>query len=651
LANIFISYAREDRERVARLAAALEGAGFTMWWDPLIEPGAEYVADTEKQLAVADAVIVVWSKHSIGSHWVRDEAGYAREKGNLVPILIDPVEPPLGFRQFQTADLSHWRGGDAPQLEAFLGNLHRRLGASGPHVAPAPDKRRKRVLLAAAAFAAAAAFGGALYLAQRRAPTAAERPAIDPASIAVLPFEDLSAGRDQQYFSDGVAEEILNVLAGYPGLKIAGRTSSFKFRNAPEDLREIALQLGVAHILEGSVRRQGDRVRVTAQIIKAEDGFHVWSETFDRDLTDIFAVQDEISRAVARALSLRIVSARQAESADLAAYDLYLKGREQLARRGVDSLSDAAALFKSASDLDPGFSSALSGRARALSLLWDYGFTQMSPETLAEAKGAAAAALKADPENAEAYSVLGYLNTIAEWNWAEAERNVRRAIALAPNDAEIANFSGDYFMYVGDIEESFANERRAAALDPLHAVNYQDLAWRYLAIGRCAEALAHSRKATEVDPAFGVDFLRGRAALCAKDYDEARAAADRLAAAGFRGPALDIEFALALARKRIAEARRVADMMERLALEGSNSPLFSAAHLAAVGEFERAAFLLEKAYEQKDPRMITDFARMLPEDWPENPAIRAALDKPELNALYDIRRRNLGDWRRRNGGN
>lgn len=662
MANIFISYAREDRERVAKLAAELERAGLTVWWDRLIEPGSEYVRDTERELAGADAVIVAWTKHSIVSHWVRDEAGYGREKGILIPVLLDAVEPPLGFRQFQTGDLSKWHGGSAPEIEEIVANIRRRKGETAPPPAAARMSgwrawvakfRMRPVGYAAAGAALLIAVGAIVVLGDREEPGvvaandgAGPRSAADPASIAVLPFADLSASRDQQYFSDGVAEEILNVLARYPGLKVAGRTSSFKFRDVHDDLREIGARLGVAHVLEGSVRRQGDRVRVTAQMINVEDGFHLWSETFDRELTDIFAVQDEISRAVARALSLRIANAAQrSKTADLAAYDLYLRGREQLAMRGVEALTEAAALFKSAADADPGFSSALSGRARALSLLWDYGFTRMSAETLSDAKGAAEAALKADPLNAEAWSVLGYLNSLAEWDWAEADRNVRRAIELAPNDAEIANFAGDYFMYVGDIENSFANERRAIALDPLHAVNYQDLAWRYMAIGRCEEALAQSQKATEFDPSFGVDYLRGRAALCTKRHDEARAAAERMSAEGFRGPALDVEFGVALAQKRIGDARRLADQLEKSAYEGSSSPHSAAVQLIAIGEHGRAAPLLEMAYEQRDPRAITDFTHMLPDDWPDDPAIRAALDKPELNALYEIRRRNLAKWR------
>ncbi len=511
----------------------------------------------------------------------------------------------------------------------------------------------KRLPVAAIGGAVLAALTAGVFFVNREPPAVAEvpvaeaRPRIDAASIAVLPFADLSAGGDQEYFSDGIAEEILHVLARFPELKVAGRTSSFKFKGVNEDLRVVGRQLGVAYLLEGSVRKQGERVRITAQLIKAEDGFHLWSETFDRDLTDIFAVQDEISRAIAEALSLRIGGAATARggTASAAAHDLSLRGRQKLNKRG-EGLREAAELFAAATALDPDYSAAHSGRARALSLIWDYSY-ENDPRVWEEAKRSADKAVAADPDNAEAYSVLGYLDHFYFWDWESAERNVRRALELAPNDAEIANFAGDFFIYMQNFKDGFAWEERAAELDPLHAVNFMDLSWRSLAAGRCEDALAYGDKTLEIDPAFiFVVMARAQAEQCLKRFADARRSVAALAASGLKFPLLQVEAPLDFAQGKIAAARAGLERLKEAGEKGEVSAFAVASLAASLGDHEAAAAWIERAYKNRDTKFLHDFARPLPEDWPDDPAIRAALDKPELNALFEIRRKNLAAYPR-----
>jgi TolB-like protein len=297
------------------------------------------------------------------------------------------------------------------------------------------------------------------------------------ASIAVLPFADLSPGADQGYFADGISEEILNVLAQIPSIKVAGRTSSFQFKGKNEDLRVIGDQLGVANVLEGSVRKEANRVRITVQLISAKDGFHIWSQTYDRELNDIFTIQDQISKSVADALQveLGLVEGKKAETSNLEAYSLYLRARQFLHARGTDNLEKAAKLFEAVVILDPNFSAAWSGMARADSLIPGYSVAAVdSARYFERARQAAETAKTLNPDNAEAFSALNYVQMLT-FDWSGAEASNQKAIGLSPNDAEIANFAGDYYRITGDFANSRIWEERAYELDPLHAVNTVDL--------------------------------------------------------------------------------------------------------------------------------------------------------------------------------
>lgn len=317
MADICISYARADFDRVKALARALKAQGWSVWWDDEVRGGEIYAKNIQKALEEARVVVAVWSKSSIESNWVRDEAEFGRDRGTLVPISLDGAVPPLGFRQFQCTDLSQWNG-EGPAPEKLLAAVAARLGMETPLPAAKPPLQRRSVLAIAAAGALAAAVIAWIALAPwggAKAPTQVEDPAASgtgPAtqvaapekSVAVLPFATLSSGEDDGYFADGLTEEIINALATLPDLLVTARTSAFHFKGKNSPIPEIAATLGVAHVVEGSVRRSGNNVRITAQLVRAADGFHLWSEAFNRSLGDDFTLQGEIAEKVAKALGV-----------------------------------------------------------------------------------------------------------------------------------------------------------------------------------------------------------------------------------------------------------------------------------------------------------------------------------------------------------
>jgi TolB-like protein/Tfp pilus assembly protein PilF len=315
-------------------------------------------------------------------------------------------------------------------------------------------------------------------------PTAADTPVTDDAksaqaatevdkSIAVLPFRDMSAAQDQAYFADGISEEILNVLVKTHSLKVAGRTSSFQFRDRDEDLRTIGEQLGVANILEGSVRKDNNRVRITAQLVKANDGFHLWSETYDRNLTDIFAIQDEIARAITDALAVELdltdgqQTLASVSTGNMEAYDRYLEAKGLIARR-LD-FQRAINLLNQATELDPDFAPGWAAGAQAHSLAIYY--LKINPEEYKNtAEAMARRALEIDPELATAYSVLGDVYR-DRYEWGEARQSYLHALALNPDDSEANEQYAQMLWRVSYFDEALKYSSRAIELDPLSWVN------------------------------------------------------------------------------------------------------------------------------------------------------------------------------------
>lgn len=306
-------------------------------------------------------------------------------------------------------------------------------------------------------------------------------------SIAVLPFVDLSEGGDNEYFSDGISEELLNSLVGIDGLRVAARTSSFAFKGRNEDIRRIGEQLNVRTVLEGSVRRAGDQVRITAQLINVDDGFQIWSDTYERRLDDIFAIQDEIARSIVDALKLKLVGEHRrptvaAATADIRAYDLYLLGRHHWHERSEESLERALELFQQAIDIDPDFALAYTGVADTYLLLDGYG-DLTTEDAMSRAEPAVARALSLDGSLAEAYASLGLLR-LNQDDLTAAELALRSAINLNPNYSMAHMWLGLVLDRVNGpllAREAYRNARR---LDPLHPVINRNLANAYVSTGQ-----------------------------------------------------------------------------------------------------------------------------------------------------------------------
>ena len=301
-----------------------------------------------------------------------------------------------------------------------------------------------------------------------------------PASAAVLPFVDLSPSRDQEYFSDGLTDELITSLSKIEGLRVAGRTSSFQFKGRNPDVRDVGRRLGVGAVLEGSVRRAGDRLRVNAQLVSAHDGYQLWSESYDRNPEDVFAVQEEIARAIVAALRVRLGAATDSAlgarpTEDLDAYDLYLKGRFAWNQRTGTSLQQAASWFGQAVARDSGFTRAWAGLADSYLLLPAY-TGERQEEAWARARDAARRALAADPALADAHTSMAYGTMLYEWDWAGAEASFRRAIAANPNYPTAHHWYADFLAGRGRLDEALEQMEEARRLEPLSLIINAELA-------------------------------------------------------------------------------------------------------------------------------------------------------------------------------
>ncbi|UCD94418.1 MAG: protein kinase [Candidatus Zixiibacteriota bacterium] len=324
-------------------------------------------------------------------------------------------------------------------------------------------------------------------------------------SIAVLPFTNLSADPEQEYFCDGMAEEIINALTHVEGLHVVARTSCFAFKGKHEDIREIGRKLDVETLLEGSVRKAGNRLRVTAQLVKVSDGYHIWSEKYDRDMEDVFAVQDEISLAIVDRLKVRLLGDEQVKivkrpTDNLDAYNLYLKGRYFWNKRTRKEVSKAIDCFEQAIELDPNYALGYAGLADGYIIQADLDPVRRS-EDWPRAEQAALKALELDDTLAEAHTSLAQVK-VGNWDWPAADKEFKRAIQLNPNYATAHHWYGLYHGAKGRYKEAVESLRRARELDPVSLIICVALAMAYHTHGQCDRALEEGRKCLDMDPSF-----------------------------------------------------------------------------------------------------------------------------------------------------
>jgi len=442
------------------------------------------------------------------------------------------------------------------------------------------------------------------------AESAATAPVAPEKSIAVLPFANLSSDPENEYFSDGVTEEILNALSQVAELRVAGRTSSFSFKGKGNDLKVIGEQLQVRHVLEGSVRRAGRRVRITAQLVDATDGYHMWSEKYDREIEDVFAVQDEIATAIAAKMrtALNVGSAAKAQraTASIEAYEAYLKGRALLYRRGR-SIRAGMELMQKAIELDPEYGLAWSGLADTYSLLGYYGM--MPPELARERAGvASASALRFAPDIAESHTSRALFALMFEWSWEEAKREFERALEINPGYIQGA---GWYYVFYhgflcGRFEVSLRGMKECWARDPLSGYATALLGIVMAVFFRDPEALDWCRRAEDLDPdAFLTRWLRQLAHVSLGEWDEAIAAANAgLEHAG--GTLLPMVW-LGLSYHAGGDVRAAQSIYEELSARSIReyvAPTFLATLAAVLGNRAAASAHLEDIVRRRDPGLI-----------------------------------------------
>ena len=407
MARIFLSYARDDADAAKQLASCISDSGHEVWWDRHLHAGSRFAAEIDKALKDAEAVVVMWSPSSIESAWVQDEAAEGRDSGRLVPVSLAGAKPPLGFRQFQTVDLGRWEGTGSPDaLDDLLEAIARTCGTDArPSAAAKADK----------------------------SPGAKKR-----ASVCVLPFINMSGEPEQEYFSDGITEDIITDLSKVSALSVVARNTAFTFKGQTVDVKEVAIKLGVTYVLEGSVRKAGNRVRITAQMIDGAEGDHVWADRYDRDLDDIFAIQDEISKAIVEALKVKLLpeekkAIEQRGTSNADAYNLYLMARQQwITGTFGDPRREEAVerLCTQATLLDPNYAEAwaLMGLAQL-----DLKFVHARDTT---ALPAAERALQINPNLSEAHCIKArYLEEDGRAD--EAEQQMRTALKLNPESWEV----------------------------------------------------------------------------------------------------------------------------------------------------------------------------------------------------------------------
>lgn len=465
MADIFVSYASEDRERILPLVESLTRKGFSVWWDRRIATGESFDRVIERELDDARCVLVIWSRASVESTWVRNEATEGLERGALVPVLIDDVRPPLAFRSAQTASLVGWPADpEAETLQLLLQDIANLIG--NPSAASVPQQPQ----------------------ATEPTPTADETWTPEPRSIAILPFLNTSQDEADADFADGLTEELINLLSRGSDFRVAARTSAFTFKATTLSIETVARQLNVAFVMEGSVRKSGDQLRISAQLIDAKNGFQVWSESWVRTLDDVFQIQNEIAAATTTALSSSPVLVTPAlHRTDPRAYELYLRSKPLAGDNSPEGFRKCEALLTEALAIDMEFAEAWS----SLGTLMVNKAGQKAAEINSAFLFAIAAferARRLDPQNANALSGLSWVLFYWQWQFEEAGRLIEQAYEMAPNDPSVLNTYATWLIRTNQEERALAMYQRSVAADPLAGSGRSNLAIAYINSGQLVNA-------------------------------------------------------------------------------------------------------------------------------------------------------------------
>jgi adenylate cyclase len=496
MADVFVSYSRSDKARVAPLVAEIQSKGWSVWWDPSIAAGQEFDDQIEVELRAAGAVLVVWTPTSVASRWVRGEARDAAERGILVPVRFDHARLPIDVRAIQTTDLDRW--GEDPASAPFQ-ELLRSLAAV--------IERQRAPLAAKSAAGAAAAASGA---------------ATPRVGICVLPFANMSGDQEQEYFSDGITEDIITDLSKVSGLAVVSRNSAFTYKGKHVDVTKVARELKVGHVLEGSVRKAGGRVRITAQLVDGSSNDHVWAERYDRDLNDIFTLQDEISEAIVKALKLKLLpeekqAIEQRGTDNVDAYNLYLMARQSyVTGHEADARRTEAIirLCKRAIEIDPRYS-----RAWALMAIGQMNLRFVHGRVVDDGLALAERALALDANLPEAHAVKARILSQHDRH-DEAAAEIEVALRLDPESYEV-NRAAEYLRFRQQrLEEATRYYEKSMSLMETDLNSGSMLLTCYTALGNTRAAmriaqltLARTEKTLAQDPNNGTAMAYGAIAL------------------------------------------------------------------------------------------------------------------------------------------
>jgi TolB-like protein len=609
--DVFVSYASQDAGVANSIVESLEGQGLKCWIAPRdVKPGAQYADAIVRAINEAKAVVLVLSGSAVGSSHVGKEIERASSKRKpIIAFRIDAA--PLNHALEYFLSESQWIDVPALGMPAALAKLREAVGQGGgdsPRVVPIRPIRGvgKRIVLPGAiviALGIMIAMAIHSWVSKHGDAQVTGVAAITDKSIAVLPFVDMSEKKDQEYFADGMAEEIIDLLVKIPGLKVISRTSSFQFKGKTEDLRSIGTQLGVAYVLEGSVRKYGDHLRVTAQLIDSRDGTHLFSQTYDRNLSDVLKMQDEIAAQVGRALQIEVSAAYdmvpRPALGNTEAYTLYLQGLHALDRYDQPGLEQAITEFQRALALDPSFAAAANRLGQVYSALGEFGFI---PPTVAmeQVRHYVELTLKLDPSRAETHAALGgVIHGGFDWDWAAADRELEQARALAPNNAAVLALSARQSIIMGRWDDALKLLNATAELDPINAGHYLFLTFVQLQRDRLAEAEAAARRALEISPTFTLGHYWLGIVLLVRHQPEA-ALAEMLKEANDAPRMGGSSMAyFALGSKADSDAA-LAAMLNKDAAH----PYLVAQVYAFRGESDEAFKWLDRAYAQRDPSLI-----------------------------------------------
>ena len=653
--DIFLSYNREDQAKARLFADAFASEGFDVWWDTTLRAGEAYDEVTEKALREAGAVVVLWSKKSVASRWVRAEATIANRQKTLVPAMIEACDRPIMFELTQTAELGHWAGDRAdPAWRAFLADVRQHLAqrshpVQGNPLGPPKDEPSiqevylaakskhsldRRALIGGGAAGIGLVGTGLIWWLNHKDQQGGAMGRSDALDnrVAVLPFLNLSGDPKQDYFADGLSAEVRAELARNSALQVAAQTSSSAFKDRAQTAKQMASQLGVVYLLDGNARKADSLVRVNAELIDGKTGFSLWTQTFERPIDNVFAVQSEIAAAVTTALVDRV--AQQASekgptakasgtspggTQNVAAFEHKLKGRAlfESALGGQTDL-DALAQFEAALTLDPNYAAAHAWRSRTLAVLYGQSMTPNVAEKMrldAIAAGKKAVALA--PDFADGYSALGFSLFNVGLDVKAAKPVFAQSIKYGRGDGDVLTGFAVFCARTGRVDEAAEIIARATTLDPLNPTVFRSSGTIALLARHYEEALPFFERALSMNPKMSVAHsFRGTALMLMGRLAEARQAYEAEPNRVFALPGFAILDHLA-GQKAAAQVN-----LDKLIREAGDSGLYQQAQVYAMwGELDRAVTQLERAYQVKDAGLANLFTDPL-------------LDKLKGNAAY-----------------